>query len=263
MPIVPGLTSGRRRAVRGLRPRCCDRGDGAGHGPAMRVGDRAVPLVRVGRRRSLELDATRSRARAPDQPGARDRARRRHRGADGARRARVAPASRTSGNGPSVPTSRRPTSARRGPHMNNTRTPFAAGSTSASRPAAPSASCRGRRATATSAIWVRMPELLEMSAAALAIIGDFVPSGIGQALGHARRWQQPRQHDAASRTGCRPTGCSPTSACTRSPTASATGSCTCGPRTARCSATASQSTIVRAWRERPVKPTGSDEAVEG
>ena len=34
-----------------------------------------------------------------------------------------------------------------------------------------------------SAIWVRLPELLEMSAAALAIIGDFVPSGIGQALG--------------------------------------------------------------------------------
>jgi acyl-CoA thioesterase-2 len=33
------------------------------------------------------------------------------------------------------------------------------------------------------ALWVRMPELLEMSAAALAIIGDFVPFGIGQALG--------------------------------------------------------------------------------
>ncbi|MFM8237369.1 MAG: hypothetical protein ACKOBG_06400, partial [Actinomycetota bacterium] len=29
----------------------------------------------------------------------------------------------------------------------------------------------------------RMPELLEMSAATLAIIGDFVPFGIGQALG--------------------------------------------------------------------------------
>ena len=33
------------------------------------------------------------------------------------------------------------------------------------------------------ALWVRMPELLDMSAAALAIIGDFVPFGIGQALG--------------------------------------------------------------------------------
>jgi acyl-CoA thioesterase len=33
------------------------------------------------------------------------------------------------------------------------------------------------------ALWVRMPELLEMSAAALAVIGDFVPFGIGQALG--------------------------------------------------------------------------------
>jgi acyl-CoA thioesterase II len=33
------------------------------------------------------------------------------------------------------------------------------------------------------ALWIRLPELLEMSAAALAIIGDFVPFGIGQALG--------------------------------------------------------------------------------
>jgi acyl-CoA thioesterase len=33
------------------------------------------------------------------------------------------------------------------------------------------------------ALWVRVPEMLEMSAAALAIIGDFVPFGIGQALG--------------------------------------------------------------------------------
>jgi acyl-CoA thioesterase len=32
-------------------------------------------------------------------------------------------------------------------------------------------------------MWVRMPEVLEMSAAALAIIGDYVPFGIGQALG--------------------------------------------------------------------------------
>jgi acyl-CoA thioesterase len=33
------------------------------------------------------------------------------------------------------------------------------------------------------ALWIRLPELLEMSAAALAIIGDYVPFGIGQALG--------------------------------------------------------------------------------
>lgn len=31
--------------------------------------------------------------------------------------------------------------------------------------------------------WVRMPELLEMSFGALAIVGDYVPFGIGQALG--------------------------------------------------------------------------------
>ena len=33
------------------------------------------------------------------------------------------------------------------------------------------------------ALWVRMPEVLDMSAAALAVLGDFVPFGIGQSLG--------------------------------------------------------------------------------
>jgi acyl-CoA thioesterase len=34
-----------------------------------------------------------------------------------------------------------------------------------------------------SALWVRMPDLLEMSGPALAVFGDYVPFGIGQALG--------------------------------------------------------------------------------
>ncbi|MEL7209630.1 MAG: acyl-CoA thioesterase [Actinomycetota bacterium] len=33
------------------------------------------------------------------------------------------------------------------------------------------------------ALWARMPEVLDMSGAALAVLGDFVPWGIGQALG--------------------------------------------------------------------------------
>lgn len=33
------------------------------------------------------------------------------------------------------------------------------------------------------ALWARMPDLLEMSPSALGILGDYVPSGIGQALG--------------------------------------------------------------------------------
>ncbi|MBA3654040.1 MAG: thioesterase family protein [Actinobacteria bacterium] len=33
------------------------------------------------------------------------------------------------------------------------------------------------------ALWARMPDLLDMSAAALGILGDYVPSGISQALG--------------------------------------------------------------------------------
>jgi acyl-CoA thioesterase len=36
-----------------------------------------------------------------------------------------------------------------------------------------------------SALWARIPDLLEMSAGTLAIMGDFVPFGIGQALGRA------------------------------------------------------------------------------
>jgi acyl-CoA thioesterase-2 len=34
-----------------------------------------------------------------------------------------------------------------------------------------------------SALWAHMPDVLEPSAGALAVLGDFVPSGIGQALG--------------------------------------------------------------------------------
>jgi acyl-CoA thioesterase II len=41
----------------------------------------------------------------------------------------------------------------------------------------------GPPGSGNAALWVRVPEMLEMSAAALAIIGDFVPFGIGQALG--------------------------------------------------------------------------------
>jgi acyl-CoA thioesterase len=35
----------------------------------------------------------------------------------------------------------------------------------------------------SAALWLRLPELLDMSAAALAILGDYVPFGISQALG--------------------------------------------------------------------------------
>ncbi|HEV7526816.1 MAG TPA: acyl-CoA thioesterase [Acidimicrobiia bacterium] len=41
----------------------------------------------------------------------------------------------------------------------------------------------GPEGSGNSALWIRLPELLDMSATALAIIGDFVPFGIGQALG--------------------------------------------------------------------------------
>jgi acyl-CoA thioesterase len=41
----------------------------------------------------------------------------------------------------------------------------------------------GPEGSGNASLWVRVPEMLDMSAAALAIIGDFVPFGIGQALG--------------------------------------------------------------------------------
>jgi acyl-CoA thioesterase len=41
----------------------------------------------------------------------------------------------------------------------------------------------GEEGTGNASLWVRVPDLADPSAAALAIIGDFVPFGIGQALG--------------------------------------------------------------------------------
>jgi acyl-CoA thioesterase len=41
----------------------------------------------------------------------------------------------------------------------------------------------GVEGSGNASLWVRVPELADPSAAALAIIGDFVPFGIGQALG--------------------------------------------------------------------------------
>ena len=84
-------------------------------------------------------------------------------------------------------------------------------------------------------LWARIPEVLDgVDGAALAVLGDFVPMGVGQALGDPRRRQQPRQHAAHRRASCRPTGCCSTSASTPSSAASATASCTCSPRTAPC-----------------------------
>jgi len=41
----------------------------------------------------------------------------------------------------------------------------------------------GPEGSGNASLWIRVPEVLDISAAALAIIGDFVPFGIGQALG--------------------------------------------------------------------------------
>lgn len=41
----------------------------------------------------------------------------------------------------------------------------------------------GNPGDGTAALWIRLPDLLDMSASALAILGDYVPFGIGQAMG--------------------------------------------------------------------------------
>jgi len=41
----------------------------------------------------------------------------------------------------------------------------------------------GTQGDGTSALWARMPELLDVSTAALGILGDYVPFGVGQSLG--------------------------------------------------------------------------------
>jgi acyl-CoA thioesterase II len=86
-----------------------------------------------------------------------------------------------------------------------------------------------------SSAWARMPDLLDLSSgASLAILGDYVPFGISQALG----W--PGAGTAASTTHCgrigwcRRNGCSSTSASMPSPTGSDMASSTSGPRTAPC-----------------------------
>ena len=40
--------------------------------------------------------------------------------------------------------------------------------------------------TGRCALWARLPNTLDMSAAALAILGDYVPTGVGQALGELK-----------------------------------------------------------------------------
>ena len=88
-----------------------------------------------------------------------------------------------------------------------------------------------------SALWVRLPgrndSAIEMSAAALAILGDYVPFGISQSQGV---WWPSNSLDNTIRiVRLVPTEWVLwTSGWTASPTASATARCTCGRTTGRC-----------------------------
>jgi len=79
-------------------------------------------------------------------------------------------------------------------------------------------------------MWARIPEVIVgVDAAALAVLGDFVPMGVGQALG------VPGGGNSLDNTlrvvhWCRPNGCCWTSASTRSTVGSPMAWCTCSPR---------------------------------
>lgn len=108
-----------------------------------------------------------------------------------------------------------------------------------------------------SALWARLPDVLEMSSAALAVLGDYVPFGIGQALGDRAggnsldntlrlgrvvdaRWVllDIRVHQVVNGFGH--------------------GDVHLWAEDGTLMATASQSTIVRRWRDAPPSPTRPD-----
>ncbi len=99
----------------------------------------------------------------------------------------------------------------------------------------PGASSTARHGDGQTLLWARIPEVLDgVDGAALAVLGDFVPMGVGQALGRPRRRQQPRQHAAHRAARADRVGAARHPASTPSSAASATGWSTCSPRTARC-----------------------------
>ena len=82
------------------------------------------------------------------------------------------------------PTCRRPRSARSASTAWTPATRSTTGSTSAWPRAATSTTSTGRRGDGQTLLWARIPEVLDgVDGAALAVLGDFVPMGVGQALG--------------------------------------------------------------------------------
>ena len=100
-----------------------------------------------------------------------------------------------------------------------------------------------------SALWARIPDVLDMSAATLAILGDYVPFGIGQALGAQAGRQQPRQHAAGRPASSPPSGCCSTSAIDAIVNGFGHGVVHLWAEDGTLLASASQSTIVRFWQD--------------
>ena len=94
------------------------------------------------------------------------------------------PHARTRASGRSGPTSPHPRTARRARSSTGTRARSWTASTCASPTPAASTSSTARPATAAARCGSGCPGVLEMSAASLAIVGDYVPFGISQSLGH-------------------------------------------------------------------------------
>ena len=160
----------------------------------------------------------------------RRRARRRHRDPDGQRRARRARRSKRHGQWAQMPDGARAGRVRRTARCACTsRSRSTRVSTCASPRCRDFSELDGTPGDGRTVMWARMPEVLDMSGAALAILGDYVPMGVGQALGLAGRRQQPRQHAAGRAARADRVGAARHPGRTPSTTASATASCTCGP----------------------------------
>ena len=104
----------------------------------------------------------------------------------------------------------------------------------------------GEPGSPDSALWARVPGHLAPSAATLAIFGDYVSGGVSQPLGGGP-WGAALTTHCGSPSSSRPSGCSATSACTRSIGGYAQGVAFLWSEEGDLLATASQSLAVRLW----------------
>ena len=167
-------------------------------GRPVRLGHRAVPLVRHGRRGGRHRRHHRRRG-SPDHPGPRRGPRRQPRDPDRQRRARAPAARRRRASGRRCPRRAGPAEdcPPRPPRMPDRRHDQRAPRPAHRRRVATWDELDGTPGDGQALVWARIPDVLDgVDATALAVLGDYVPMGVGPGARHPRRRQQPRQHAA-------------------------------------------------------------------